>query len=261
MIQLGEIDPTFTIWRYLTFVKFDSLIQRSALWFSKLQIFEDAQEGMTPESTRSRLKGQHREMEDWFPDEERKRQVRRFVEDNEENGRELIVASCWFISEQESKEMWAEYAKDDEGVVIKSTAGDLIRSVVQSHDKWWVGKVNYIDLSAHEGMDVYEGSQAALRAFLKGNKYSHESELRVATMNWVAPGCLNPDGSPPNGKQRAGFAYSPGRPGIFVKANLAVLIREIRTAPGASENHRGKIDLLRSAAGLQSPVGVSELLP
>jgi hypothetical protein len=130
VIQLGEIDPTITIWRYLTFAKFDSLVQRSALWFSKLQIFEDAQEAMTPESTRRRLKSRHREMEDWFPDEERKRQVRRFVETNEENGRELIVASCWFISEHESNKMWAEYAKDNEGVVIKSAAGDLIRSVV-----------------------------------------------------------------------------------------------------------------------------------
>ena len=120
MIQLGEIDPTFTIWRYLTFVKFDSLIQRSALWFSKLQIFEDAQEGMTPELTRSRLKGQHREMEDWFPDEERKRQVRRFVEDNEENGRELIVASCWFISEQESKKCGLNMPKTMRALLLRA---------------------------------------------------------------------------------------------------------------------------------------------
>jgi len=259
VIQVGEFDPNITIWRYLTFAKFESLIQRRALWFSKLQIFEDEQEGMTPTLTRASLKSQHRQMENWFPDEERKRQVRRFIEDNENDGRELIVATCWFIGEHESSEMWAEYAKDDEGIVIKSTAGDLIRSVVKSHDKWWVGEVTYVDLSTHAGMDACEGSQAGLRAFLKGNRYSHESELRLATMNFVAPGCLNPDGAPPDERQRARFVYSPKRPGIFVRADLPVLIREIRTAPGASENHRSKSDLLRNAAGIQSPVGRSEL--
>jgi hypothetical protein len=75
--QVGEFDPSITIWRYLTFAKFESLIQRHALWFSKLQIFEDEQEGMTPALTRASLKSQHRQMENWFPDEERKRQVRR----------------------------------------------------------------------------------------------------------------------------------------------------------------------------------------
>jgi hypothetical protein len=102
--------------------------------------------------------------------------------------------------------MWARYAKDSEGVVIKSTAGALMRSLVQSLEKkWWIGKVSYIDLSTHDRMNVYEGHQAHLRAFLKEMKYSHEKELRVATMNFVAPGCLNPDGSPQSEKQRKGF--------------------------------------------------------
>jgi hypothetical protein len=259
VIQIGVVDPNTVIWRYLTFPKFASVIDLGALWFSKLQILEDAQEGMTPEVTRRTMKDQHQDMENWFRDEERKRQVRRFVEDNEENGRELIVASCWFISEHESKEMWAEYAKDDEGLVIKSTAGDLIRALVRSHDKWWIGKVSYIDRATHAGMNVYEGHQAHLRAFLKTIKYSNESELRMATMNFVAPGCLNPDGSSRTEKQRAGFTYSPDRPGIYVRANLSALIKEVRTAPGASDSHRMKIGLLLSKGESQIPIARSEL--
>jgi hypothetical protein len=108
-------------------------------------------------------------------------------------------------------------------------------------------------------MNAYEGHQAHLRAFLKNRKYEHENELRVATMNWVAPGCLNPDGSPPNEKQRAGLMYSIGRPGILVKANLRTLIRGLRVAPGATDRQRGAADLLRSAAGIPIPVASSEL--
>lgn len=105
VIQIGNVDPATVIWRYLTFEKFVSLIELRALWFAKLGLFEDAEEGMTPELTRQKMKRQHKEMERWFPDEERKSQVRRFVEDNEQCGRDLIVASCWFIREQESKDM------------------------------------------------------------------------------------------------------------------------------------------------------------
>jgi hypothetical protein len=258
--HIGELDPDTVIWRYLTLKKFVSLIELGAVWFAKLGIFEDAEEGMTPELTRQHIKSRHRDMELWFPDEERRSQVRRFLEDNERYGRDLIVASCWFIGEHESKDMWAEYATDSEGVVIKSTAGALMRSLVQSlKEKWWIGKVSYVDLSTHDGMNAHEGHQAHLRAFLKGMKYSHENELRVATMNFVAPGCLNPDGSPQSEKQRKGFIDASNGPGIYVQANLSTLINEVRTAPGASDSHRAKIKLLMTTAGLQIPLGRSEI--
>jgi hypothetical protein len=259
--HIGELDPDTVIWRYLTLEKFALLIELGAVWFAKLGIFEDAEEGMTPELTRQHIKSQHRDMESWFPDEERRSQVRRSLEDNEQYGRDLIVANCWFISEHESKDMWVQYAKDTEGVVIKSTAEALMRSLVQSlKEKWWIGKVSYIDLSTHEGMNTYEGHQALLRAFLKGMKYSHENELRVATMNFVAPGCLNPDGSPQSEKQRKGFIDVSNGPGIYVQANLSTLISEVRTAPRASDGHRAKIELLMSKAGLRKiPVGQSEI--
>ncbi len=261
MNQIGELDPDTVIWRYLTLKKFVLLIELGAVWFAKLGIFEDAEEGMTPEFTRQHIKRQHRDMETWFPDEERRSQVRRFQEDNERYGRDLIVASCWFMDDHEFKEMWAEYAKDDDGVAIKSTAGALMRALVQSlKEKWWIGKVSYVDHSTHTGMNVYEGHQAHLRAFLKGLKYSHEKELRVATMNYVAFGWLNPNGSPPSEKQRRGFMDASDGPGIYVQANLSILINEVRTAPGTSDSHRAKTSLLMSKAGLQIPIAQSVII-
>jgi hypothetical protein len=259
LIQLGDIGPDQVIWRYLPFNRFASLVALSALWFSKLQNFVDQEEGITPDVTRAELKRQHLEMEEWFPDEERKRQVRRFVEDNEESGRELIVANCWFMAERESQNMWDAFGNGDEGVVVKSTVGALVRSLAMSHDKWWFGKVTYIDPSTHNAMDAYEGSQAHLRAFLKNACYAHENELRLATMNYVAPGCLNPDGSPPNERQRAGYVYSANRPGIYVTVNLTALITELRTSPNASDSQREKIERLLSKTGCAAPVRSSEL--
>jgi hypothetical protein len=261
VIQIGELGPKTGIWRYLTFEKFAALIELRAIWFAKLGLFKDIEEGTTPQLTRREIRKQHQAMEDWFPDDERKRQVRQFVEDNEQYGRELIVASCWFIGEHESKQMWTEYA-GDEGVVIKSTASALVNSLAQSlKDKWWIGKVRYVDFSVYDGMNTYDAHQAHLRAFLKSMKYSGESELRVATMNFVAPGCLNPDGSPQSEKQRRGFIDASNGPGIYVKANLSTLIQELRVAPNASASHLARVNLLITKAGIQLRVRPSEITP
>src|SRR6266851_4428011 len=212
-LRLGDLEPHVTIWRYFTFPKFVSMMATKALWFSKLSILADTLEGMTPELTRPQMKSQHRDMEEWFPDEERKQQVRRFVEVNEENGRELIVANCWFIGEQESQKMWDDYVRNDEGVAVRSTAECLANSLCLSHECWWMG-----------------------------------------TMNWVAPGCLNPDGSPQTEKQKSGLVYSPDRRGILVRTRLAVLMKEVRTAPGTSEWHHNLIGLLVRNANIPCPV-------
>jgi len=193
VIQIGELDQNTVIWRYLPFNRFRLLVQLGALWFSKLRAFDDLDEGLTPAVPRAQLKDQHRSMENWFQDEQLKSQLRRSQEDNETYGRDLIVATCWFIEELESKQMWAGYARDPQGVAIKSTAGDLATALVQSlNNKWWIGKVRYVDLATYDGMNAYQASQAYQRAFLKGLKYSNEQELRIATMNFVAPGCLIP---------------------------------------------------------------------
>jgi hypothetical protein len=257
-IRQGNLDSQTTIWRYFTFPKFISLLLTQALWFSKLSILEDAQEGTIPELTRAQMKSQDRDIEEWFPDEARKQQVRGFVEVNERDGRELIVANCWFIDEHESRQMWDLYVRNNEGVAIRSTAECLANSLLLSHECWWMGKVNYVDLTNYERMNVYEGHQAHLRAFLKDEKYAFESELRVATMNWVAPGCLNPDGSPQTEKQKSGLVYSPDRRGILVGTRLGVLMKEIRTAPGTSEWHHNLINLLIRKANIPCPVVRSE---
>jgi hypothetical protein len=257
-LRLGDLERHLTIWRYLTFPKFISLLATSALWFSKLGVLEDALEGTIPGPTRAQMKSQDRAMEDWFPDEWRKQQVRGFVERNEEDGRELVVANCWFVGERESRPMWDAYVKNDEGVAIRSTAECLANSLFVSHECWWMGKVKYVDLASYDRMDVYEGHQAYLRAFLKDEKYASENELRVATMNWVTPGCLNPDGSPQTERQKSGLVYSRDRGGILVGANLGRLMKEIRTAPGTSEWHHNLIALLISGARIPCPVVRSE---
>jgi hypothetical protein len=249
-IQLHNLDPNTTIWKYLPLWEFESLLMLRALWFSTLRKFEDDFEGTVPEPARTQMKHQFQDMEKWFPDEHRKQQVRRFVEVNVADGRELIVANCWSIGETETKRMWDEYVKNNEGVVIRSSAQDLVDSLVLAglpHRYFWIGKIEYIDFARHDEMTIYTANQAHLRAFVKSRKqFEWEKELRIATMNWITPGSLNPDGSPPNEKQKSGLVYSSDRPGIFRRTHLPTLIKEVRTAPGASTCQLNTIKFLIS---------------
>lgn len=258
-LRQGALDPDISIWRYLTFPKFVSLVTTQALWFSKLEVLDDTLEGTVPQPARSKMQEQAREMENWFPDEQRKQQIRGSVEQNVEDGRELIVANCWFIGEHESQGMWRDYASGSEGVAIRSDARSLANSVAVSHKHWWMGHVAYVDVANHEEMTIYDAHQARVRAFVKSKAYSGENELRIATMNWVAPGCLNPDGSPQNAKQKSGLVYSPDRAGILVRANLQMLIKEIRSSADVSEWHHNLICLIATNASLGCPISRSEL--
>jgi hypothetical protein len=153
---------------------------------------------------------------------------------NVEDGRELTLANCWFVSEFESKRMWEEYASGTEGVAIKSTIGLLAKHIFCDARFTIIGKVQYVDLNTHR-MSHYEANQAHGRAFLKGKEFSHEQEVRIATMNFKGPMCLNPDGTlfrpdEYEGAKMNNFEH----PGLYIRADLRNLITATVLAPGAS---------------------------
>jgi hypothetical protein len=131
----------------------------------------------------------------------------------------------------------------------------------------WLSKLNDVATSL-QGRDVFlaiplPSSFRDIRTSVASEAHvihstNFENELRVATMNWVAPGCLNPDGSPQTEKQKTGLVYSPDRPGILVSTRLAELMKEVRTAPGTSDWHYNLIGLLIRNARIPCPVVRSE---
>jgi hypothetical protein len=258
-LRLGDVDRDATIWRYLTFEKLRSLLDTGALWFSKLSTFEDQYEGLIPGVLRPLMRREAQKLEAEFSGDPALHQVLNFVTRNESDGRELIVANCWFAAADESRVMWDRFAGGSDGVVLRSTAGRLADSLAVSHRFWWLGPVNYVDFDESGALSRYEAQQAHLRAFHKRLEFRGEEEVRVATMNWIAPGCLNADGSPPDEKQRAGLVFTPGRKGLYVRVNLPCLISEVRTAPDATQEQREMAETLVRRAGVAAPVVCSAI--
>jgi hypothetical protein len=49
-LKSDQLDKT--VWRYMSFSKFISLMTYQALWFAKLNILQDEYEGMIPSTTK-----------------------------------------------------------------------------------------------------------------------------------------------------------------------------------------------------------------
>ena len=80
-----------TVWRYLTFTKFLSLLTYSALWFPKLNILQDEFEGTIPRKAEQAMRGQDVRWKKVFVDPELQKQIDDWPDLNVRDGRELLV--------------------------------------------------------------------------------------------------------------------------------------------------------------------------
>jgi hypothetical protein len=237
--DLTEVDLDRTIWRYMPFSKFISLITYQALWFSKLKILEDEFEGKMPTQTRLAMNHDHQKYKTIFSEEYLHKQLDEMASKNEEDGRELIVANSWFFGENESERMWREYVcthdkiPTTEGLAIKSTPRILLKNVFMLGDDH-MGKVRYVDFKTHK-MTRYEANQAIERAFLKDStQFNHEQELRLATMFFKRPYCVRMDGKPYTTEEVEGVNMNNfENPGLYIGVRIDTLFTDIVMAPGA----------------------------
>jgi hypothetical protein len=153
-------DLSISIWRYMTFDKFESLI-KEGLYFRRLDLLEDSFEGsfsygnqkireniMLPASHFNALKTFSREM------------------------RKRIYVSCWHISEFDSYAMWKIYSgREGERVSIKTTAKKLKANLKQVI----ISQIEYIDYRKER---IPENNLFNIFCY-KRNHFDFEKELRV----------------------------------------------------------------------------------
>ena len=257
--HLGEADLKRQVWRYLTFPKYVSMIIYSALWFAKLSTLIDPDEGAMPAIAA-------REMTEEFLDWEIIKSNAEFIEQikdsshrNVKDGRELTVANCWFCSEEESLAMWQQYAGGAEGVAVVSTIELLRRYVYCDPRHSLIGRVQYVDLKSHV-MSHYEANQAGERAFLKGNAFAAECEVRMTTLSFRGPMCVNLDGTDMRPDQYSGVRMNNfDSPGLYIKTDLRKMITRTVLAPNAPVFVEQLVRRILHLAGVVSPLERSRL--
>jgi hypothetical protein len=233
--DLKQEDMDLTVWRYMPFSKFVSLLVYQALWFSKLNILQDQFEGMMPHATKEMMQAHDQELKKSFPPEYHS-QFNEMATRNEQDSKELLIVNCWFLGNNESERMWREYGGSKQSVAIKSTVKQIFENIGVPHDQHatHIGRVAYVDHRNHT-MTKYHANQGHERAFLKdAERYQHEQELRIVTLNTKTKYCVSPEGKPygeseVQGKNMNNFE----NPGLYVAVQLKQLISEIRISPEA----------------------------
>jgi len=258
--DLSQKDLDLSVWRYMPFSKFISLLTYGALWFPKLNILQDQYEGTMPHLVKEMMDQKHDSMKKGFHPSLHS-QFDNMAARNVEDSRELIVANSWFLNESESKTMWTDYGEGNDSVAIKSTVGRLTANIAVPNDTHvtHIGRVKYVDFNNHS-MSDYEANQGIERAFLKDKGFQHEEELRIATMSFKTVNCIRPDGErytaqEVKGKNMNNFDF----PGLYIMINFPELVSSIVIHPESESWLLPTIKRVMKLSNLNVPVALSEL--
>ena len=195
------------LWRYMDFTKFVSLLDRRALFFSAADKLGDPFEGSIPEANVQLHPIVYKDLtED---------QRRTFAQGLQTLPRFNLI-NCWHENIHESEAMWRLYAREKDGIAIKTNFDSFKKSFICSEDIY-IGKVSYVD---YKSEIVPEGNVFSL--FLhKRKSFAHEHEVRAISLRFSR-------GDEVSQKLRNGSLD-----GVYYEVDLSLLIKEVFVAPFA----------------------------
>jgi hypothetical protein len=240
------------IWRYTDLAKLLSLLDRSQLFFPRLDKLDDPFEGYY---TKTVLALEHLSFEDLpeelklqIPDEKalsivigNQKQMRELAK----NQREITFVNSWYCNQHESAAMWSQYLKTQEGIAIRSSYQRLTESFERYQDfEVHIGMVNYLDYES----DTIPFGNILAPVMFKRKSFEHERELRAVV--WTLEHGKNAMGSENKFKDISG---------LYVAIDIPTLIERIYVTPTAPTWVRELIGSLVKRFGYTIPVVQSSL--
>jgi len=179
------------LYRYVTMDKLMDCLLNKRIPFTRLNLFEDKLEGMTPGHIILNLKSE--EFEEMALSNPPSSLVTNNINPTERNFRRRQrvafqkhnYASCWFASDHESIAMWHLYSRPD-SIAIRIPIEAFMNEINSEkfelsecdHIKIRYGSVQYYrfdNLNAHHQLETDE----EIQGFAKDKSYCHESEFRL----------------------------------------------------------------------------------
>lgn len=234
MVQLGPEDDRLKIWRYMDFIEFVDLLDKSALFFPRADKLGDPFEG-------SHGKAYVAEMKSAFKEGKDSEQILKNLGSVYRKIVKFTFLNCWHMNEHESAAMWNLYVKSNEGIAIQSSIAALRSSIKETGYEIYVGKVEYLD---YESEVMTGGLEEGERYpfFHKRKSFEHERELRLMIQDFKSAKSLIIYASPPH------------RDGIYVSVDLGSLIERIYLAPSCPKWQLGLLKSVTRKYGLNKEV-------
>ena len=222
------------LWRYMSFTKFVSLLTKRSLFFARADKLGEPFEGSLSPLNEELYPFIHGKM---LPEHQETHRILF------RNLPRFTLINCWHENETESDAMWKLYAGNGEGISIKTTYRSLKESLM---GKEWVriGRVNYVDYDTTRITD-----NDTIGPFIhKRRSFEHEREVRAIIRK----------------QHREGGQIIVDGPdicdvGIYCKADVDTLIKEVFVPPYAEDWFAELVEATAGNYGLRAPVKRSAL--
>lgn len=152
-----------------------------------------------------------------------------------------VVVNSWHTNQSESAAMWDLYLDERPGLAIRSTFQRVTDSFASSASDIFIGCVRYIDhLTEAMPVEMLKDGFNGLAAYMcKRKSFAHESELRAVAIVQEEAGSV------------AEFLENGG---LYVPVNLDCLVEEIVVSPKAPKWFRKLVEAVANKYQLAKPV-------
>lgn len=221
---------TQRIWRFVDLGKFLSMVTKSSLHFTRVDLLtrDDPFEGLhsnpelyTKEFAKERL-GKFMDV------------AFRMSSVNALANKSKSFVSSWHANDQESAAMWKLYSVNDYGLAISTTFQKLIVALEAFQEPIYIGSITYLDYSS----ETVPYGNALYPLFHKRKSFEHERELRGVIINEI----------------------NSNKEGVTVKVNLNELIDVIYVSPTAPSWIQEVVEDICMKYGLVVDIKQSDLL-
>jgi len=223
----GKIAGSEILWRYMDFWKFESVLTKSALFFTRQDLFTrdptigDVFEGVFSKGNAAGWSDSDQAFYDAYPVEQSPDKLKEALEIH----RQCTFVSCWHRNTKESREMWNAYTGGPESLVVTTSAKALER-FVRDHDIM-KSPVRYHGEAFRRSL-VFGWSGIS---FYKPSRFAFEREFRM-----VRP-LRNGESVIPDNKADYGR---------FVPIRPRKIIHRVITHPRATDTFKKEVDALMS---------------
>ena len=236
----------YLIAKYMDLTKYISMLQRSSLFFCRLDKLDDKYEGLSPRTNSKPSEQWHKStnwmMEKPLSDDEILKSVEEEY-DFERLKRNLVCINCWNKYVVESAALWKIYSSFDKGIMIRSSIERLRHSFDVTVEDLQLTEVRYKN---YQRETIPKGN-SNYPVIYKQDAYKYEEEIRVIHER----------------RTELGWEYDWKKEeveeGMYIKSDLDILIDEIVIAPYSPKWFLALIKDISSKYNLNKPIKMSDL--
>ena len=205
------------LWRYMDFTKFVSLLEKQSLFFARADRLGDPFEG-----SYSKVNEALRPIfvQRVFGDKEIPEGTLEHMADGIERTRRSILINCWHQSTYESAAMWRLYARQEDGIAIK-TDFNSFKDSFTCDQSIYIGSVSYVDYKT----DFIPEGNNFTRYLHKRKSFEHEHEVRAISSRFPSP----------DSDDVSMQLYHDRISGAYYEVDLSLLIKKVIVSPFAPD--------------------------